>query len=147
MSAQDNLNELQFKAYRGLSRPLNSSKGLGMHWSADKYIAESIPDHQRSGDDRYYNPTHTTVIHASIPMSSVETNERTLRQNYVYSPEDLSKNKEKEIPVKQGAPVFVHAIDNLKRGATHDFFTGDRIENPKERVRTRRYNPPRKMTT
>lgn len=146
MAANDNLsNELFFTAYRGLNGPLDRTRGLGMHWSANDYKAEAITEHQRSGDERFYEPSHTTLISAHIPMSSVETNTKTLRQASVYSPEDLSKNSEEEIPVKKGSPVFVRGITTIKSESPYDYFTGQKKEEVKERIRSRTYNPPRKM--
>ena len=110
MSASDNLSqELFFTAHRGLYSDKPVGSNLGMHWSADKGIAE----HFSSGLGN--NPVET-VITAKIPISSVETDTdrlvkkgvlgRTIRNAYVH---------EQEIPVKSGAPVLVESIS--RRGS------------------------------
>jgi hypothetical protein len=114
--------ELSYTAHRGLFLPGNvahsSHSGMGMHWSASQKIAEEMASHANAGST--YLPPHeylnkrerdtsgtAMVYHGEIPMSSVETDVETLKNNRVLSPENLNKNKEEEIPVRRGAPVLV----------------------------------------
>ena len=127
MAAEDNLSrELFFDAHRGIRlKSWNNFKinkeNLGMHWSAGiNYI-----------------PEDTRVVHAKIPMSSVETDAARLKERDVTSVDHF----EKEIPVKDNAPVFVTGISKFKEvyGQGRD---GNMI---KTKSRTRTYNPPREM--
>jgi len=136
MAAEDNLSrELFFDAHRGIRlKSWNNFKinkeNLGMHWSADQAIAK-----QFGGIN--YIPEDTRVVHAKIPMSSVETDASRLKERDVTSVDHF----EKEIPVKDNAPVLVTGISKFKEvyGQGRD---GNMI---KTKSRTRTYNPPREM--
>ena len=122
-------NELFFEAHRGLQT--NKPEGnLGAHWTTDPNTARmfTIP---LSGT---LNPhlKGKTVISANIPMSSVETNTKRLKNLDVLDKEGHPKYpSEDEVTVKAGAPVFVK---NIKKRHPETF-----------RTRTRSYNPPREM--
>ena len=105
MAAQDNLsNELFFTAYRGLHSAKPVGHNLGMHWSADKHIAE----HFSSG--LAYRPVET-VVTAKIPISSVETDTDTLvNKSVIGRTVPNAYSHESEIPVKSGSSVFVESI-------------------------------------
>lgn len=139
-------NELFFEAHRGISGPIRKNRGLGTHFSADKDTATTMAQMNKEPEDFYYHPEHTTVIHADIPMSSVETSKHALMRSDVWDIDNLNKNREKEVTVKEGAKVRVKGISTRKAPAPYDLDTGER--NPKfkqPRTRTRTYNPPREM--
>ena len=140
-------NELFFEAHRGISRPSPTPlrKDLGTHWSAQEDIAHELADRQQTGDDFYYHPEYRTIIHAQVPISSVESNTETLKKKAVFSPTNLNKNIEKEIPVKKGASLFVTGVTNRYSDPRLDKDTGKAIENRRVRSRKRTYNPPREM--
>ena len=123
MSAEDNLSqELFFNAHRGVSTgPKHKvKKSLGMHWSADEGIADMFSSRVSA------NKPYGVIIHAQVPVSSVETDTAALKKAQVYGPQDDERD-EKEVPVKKGSSVFV---------------TGMTKRSP-DRYRTRTYNPPR----
>ena len=168
MSASDNLsNELFFTAHRGLYSDKPVGNNLGMHWSADKGIAE----HFSRGLGT--KPVET-VITAKVPMSSVETDTNTLVNKSVLGrtiPNAYAH--EQEVPVKSGASVFVESISrrgnvSRKKGdAANEKFLNkieeggmenskawdmhaesrkhyDRAEKRSRRITTR-FNPPKEM--
>jgi hypothetical protein len=123
MAAEDNLsNELFFPVYRGFPTGAKNSikKSLGMHWSADKETASKFSVGSTSASA---GKKHGVILHANVPMSSVETNPKTLWEHRV------SGDLESEVPVKKGSPVLVTGVTKRKGNKT----------------RTRRYNPPREM--
>lgn len=135
MSAEDNLSqELFFKAHRGLSNTKSnqiSKENLGMHWSANRNISNLFaarPD-LALGDSDLKNQNPSTVIHADIPISSVETHTSTLKNRGVGE-----VHGEEEVPVKAGSSVKV-------TGLTH--ITWPSKVRARERKRT--YTPPREM--
>lgn len=91
-----------------------------MHWSADSDTAAkfSVGSTYSSAGKK-----HGVILHANVPVSSVETNPQTLWKNRV------SGNLESEVPVKKSSSVFVTGV--TKRKGT--------------KTRTRRYTPPREM--
>lgn len=135
MSAEDNLSqELFFKAHRGLSNTKSnqiSKENLGMHWSANRNISNLFAAHPDiafgDSDLRSHNPS--SVIHADIPLSSVETHTPTLEKGGVF--EGVGED---EVPVKKGSSVKV-------TGLTH--ITWPSKVRARERKRT--YTPPREM--
>lgn len=147
MSAEDNLNQLQFEAHRGLShhKPINLKPNLGRHWSAQEDIANELADRQRSGFEHHYMPEYRMVLHAKIPLGSVETKYSELRNRAVLSPKNLNENAEKEIPVKKGSSVFVTGISKTYKESVFDGDSGKENAARKIRTRTRTYNPPREM--
>lgn len=148
MSASDHLSELQFQVHRGLSdtEPISLAKNLGMHWTTEENIANELAEHYRTSrldeHDQETTPEYRTIIHASVPISSVETNSATLRK-YGVLPEETNKNPEKEVSVKKGAPVFVTGVTNRKSDPW--LVNGQHNKNRKTRTRKRTYNPPREM--
>lgn len=130
--------EGQFAAHRGIfvaGDRHSSNSGLGVHWSASERVAEEMASHaSQVPEKRVPHPKDKTIIyHGSIPASSVETNVDTLRANKVLSPDDLSKNKEREIPVKKGAKINV--TSSTKASKRNDVW----------KTRNRTYTPPREM--
>lgn len=134
MSASDHLGrqwqqpELSFEVHRGLSevtpKDVDTSM-LGRHWSADKHIATS---------EFALDRNKGTVYHASVPVSSVDTDTVVLKDTGVMWNDETNNidwhNPEKEVPVRRGKPVLITGISKVERG---------------KRTRTRRYNPPREM--
>lgn len=140
-------NELFFTVHRGISKtkPNAVRKDLGTHWTTHEEIAHELADRQQTGHAFYYQPEHRTIIHAQIPISSVESDIQKLNQTSVFSSGNLNKNIEKEVPVKKGAPVYVTGITKRYSDPRLDADTGKPIENRKIRTRTRTYKRPRKM--
>lgn len=140
-------NELFFTVHRGISKPNPKPlrKELGTHWTTQEDIAHELADRQQTGHDFYYSPEYRTIIHGEVPMSSVETDTATLEKGAVFSPTNLNKNIEKEIPVKKGAKVRVTGITKIYKDPRLDMDTGKPVENRKIRTRKRTYNPPREM--
>jgi hypothetical protein len=134
MSASDNLSqELFFTVHRGLpaeKERLNQTRHVGMHWSANDIIAEDFAvDNNEPGRTKPY------VIHAKVPISSVETDSDTLYNRSVGG--DFSG--EQEVPVKSGSPIQITGRTTLRKGKNDS-----RYQYSKSRKRT--YNPPREAT-
>jgi len=124
MSASDNLSsELFFSVHRGFPTGAKHSvkKALGMHWSANKETATKFSVGSTSASA---GKKHGVILHANVPVSSVETNPNILWKHRV------SGDLESEVPVKKGSSVLVIGITKRKGNKT----------------RTRRYNPPRERT-
>jgi len=117
-------NELFFEAHRGIPTGAKHSirKALGMHWSADYDTAKKFSEGATMWSA---GRKHGAIIHANIPMSSVETDPEALWEHRV------SGDLESEVPVKKGSTVLVTGITKRKG----------------EKTRTRKYNPPRQMQT
>lgn len=118
-------NELFFNVHRGI--PVPSRKDIetnwtGMHWSAKPEIAKDF-----AIDNAEPGTTQPFVLHAQVPISSVETNERILREKKVGG----VFHKEEEVPVGRGKPVKLLGITKYRGGKRF------------EKSRTRTYNPPR----
>ena len=116
--------ELSTEVHRGLKEPLNASKGVGVHWSHVRGVANRFANDNATEKKR-------TVIHAKVPISSVETNTKILSNNRVGTLVPGDPLLEREIPVKKGAPVKVTGVTKF------------RGELGKRRTRT--FNPPREM--
>lgn len=161
MSASDNLSsELFFTAHRGLDVHPVKGAGLGTHWSASKDVAEEFALPRDIRSDGLYHPTGhppQTVITARIPMSSVETDTKTLVDKKVLNREaKVDYPEEDEIPVKAGAPIHVESIKmdsprtviaNKARNAKTDeeAWKNDYRLDKRNRTRTKRFNPPKEM--
>ena len=120
-------NELFFDAHRGMKVHSGNQfkineNALGMHWSADERVAKLFGNIEQT-------PYLTHVYHAKIPMSSVETQTSRLQERQV-----APKSREQEIPVKEGAPVYVTGKS-----------TFNKRDSGKIRKRTKHFNPPREM--
>ena len=130
-------NELFFPVHRGVwgsyltNRKLDTTN-LGVHWTADKSVAEKFAN----ANDKSWRTKHAFVLHGEVPMSSVETDTRTMQQRGHAGYTGKDPLGEKEIQVKEGSPVKVTGMTKYR---TTDNFT-------KTKSRTRRYNPPRNMT-
>jgi len=127
--------ELSIPVHRGVFVPSNihsSNSGIGVHWSASRKIAEEMASHSEAEHTSWGSGSHV-VHHGSVPISSIETNIKTLTNNAVLSPENLNKNREKEVPVKKGSPVLV-------TGRTKGTF-----RNGAWKMRERTYKKPREM--
>jgi hypothetical protein len=139
MAAEDNLShQLFFEAHRGVKLHSGNNfqidkNNLGMHWSADEEVAKDFGGVNSMVDA-------TRVIHAKIPMSSVETSTERMKQRDVHMD---PKSPEKEIPVKENAPVLVTGVSRYKEvyGPVR-YLPSQRV---KTKSRTRTYNPPREM--
>lgn len=147
MSASDHLGpqwsqpELTFQVHRGLTRKPQKGRWLGMHWSADPAVAR-----------RFAGP-FGHVVHADVPMSSVETDPRTLRSESVFQDSDFDdpSRVEKEVPVTVGKPVKVTGITGPEADKETGFWNGRRNEGSpsamgaKRPARKRTYKKPREM--
>ena len=151
MAAQDNLsNELFFKVHRGVnvsyphypeegksSQYRLDSKNLGTHWSADADVAKEFANSPNSRAlTSYWRTDHAKVIHADVPMSSVETDSETMRLGGFANFSRQDPHEEKEVMVKKGAPIKVTGITKLRQSK-------DKSE-VKSRKRT--YKKPREMS-
>lgn len=151
MAAQDNLsNELFFKVHRGVnvsyphypqaggsSQYSLDSKNLGTHWSADADVAKEFANSPNSRAlTSHWRTDHAKVIHADVPMSSVETDSETMRLGGFANFSSQDPHEEKEVMVKKGAPIKVTGITKLRQSK-------DRNE-IKSRKRT--YKKPREMS-
>jgi len=134
MAAQDNLShELFFEAHRGIKeKNIDHNYGVGMHFSASENVAKKFA--------AKFHLTHGTIIHAKIPISSVETNTKILGQRGFAGFMGQDPLNEKEIPVKEGATVLVTGKTSLKPPSLLP--NGEQGE---RRTRKRTYNPPREM--
>lgn len=140
MAAQDNLSqELFFKAHRGIvadsPQEINQKSNVGMHWSADRSIAEDF-----AVDNNYPGYTKPYVFHAEIPMSSVETDTDTLSYHSVGG----AFSGEKEVPVGEGKKIRITGRTTLRQDKNLTNVEKNRHRYPKSRTRT--YNPPREAT-
>jgi hypothetical protein len=142
MSAQDNLSqELFFDAHRGLSNTTGKKirPGLGMHWSADPVMATYFAENT-GGPDGELTDKPGVILHARIPISSVETHTQTLINRQVGEHSEYADHSdEEEIPVKLGAPVHVVGRTSIPADKS------EYMEGFSPRMRRRNYNPPRKM--
>ena len=99
------------------------------------HFSESEKTAKRFASRAYWQPG--SVVHAKIPMSSVETNATTLGQRGFARFKGKDPLGEEEIPVKQDAPIFVTGRTSLRPAKP--------LSNGERKTRTRRYNPPREM--
>ena len=137
--------ELSVPVHRGLNSPsLDKSKGAGVHWSTDKYIAHNLAGLHRTSHDLFYKPTTTTVIHGEIPFGSVETDKPTLRKLDVLGVDEPKEATEFEVTAKKGNPVRVHGVTKTVQSPRRSRETGEDVP-VTTRSRTRRYNPVREM--
>jgi hypothetical protein len=148
MAAQDNLsNELFFKVHRGVnvsyphypeeggsSQYSLDSKNLGVHWSASDDVAHRFSNQQSKYPS--WRTDHAKVIHADVPMSSVETNTSAMIERGFANLSGQDPYNEQEVMVKKGAPIKVTGITKLRQSK-------DKNE-VKSRKRT--YKVPREMS-
>lgn len=117
--------ELSGPVHRGLLNKPEAGKPLGMHWTADPSIARNM-----------FATPFGSVVHAEVPLSSVETNTKVLNRWGVSDAEQENANPEKEVPIKSGNSIKVTGVTGPSR----------RVSPTKWKPgRTRRYNPPREM--
>ena len=138
MSASDHLSqELFHTVHRGLRMPNTANpsidtSALGVHWSTSEDVAQDFAG-------RNMSPERARVIHANVPMSSVETDTEVLKKRGFGSFPGANNLGEQEVMVKEGAPVHVTGITKMKD------IGGYENERVRVKTRTRRYNPPREM--
>lgn len=147
MAASDHLGpqwsqpELSFTVHRGLTRKPQKGRWLGMHWSADPAVAR-----------RFAGP-FGHVVHAEVPMSSVETDPHTLsRESVIHDSKfDDPSKAEKEVPATIGKPVKVTGITGPEADKETGLWNGRRNEGSpsamgaKRPARKRTYKQPREM--
>jgi len=152
-------NELFFEAHRGLKQSPSKDYGLGMHWSAEERIARGFAGGgiYRDPNASVWSPAESaklphTVIHAQVPISSVETDRKTMGQRGVFDPKSPSAqfrtfaDIEKEISVKPGAPVMVTGVTKyrkIERPSQSPYAIPGISKEVRTKPRTRTYNPPR----
>jgi hypothetical protein len=140
-------NELFFQAHRGVNLsyphyPVEGkstqyrldTKNFGTHWSADPEVAERFANKQSKYPD--WRTNYARIIHAEIPMSSVETNTETMKQGGFANFSRQDPMNEQEVMTKEGAPVRVTGMTTLRRSK----------DETEIKSRKRTYNPPRKGT-
>ena len=130
-------NELFYDVHRGISTASGSRQvdksNLGVHWSTSQDVAQQFAN-KRSKYPAWYT-NHARIFHAQVPVSSVETDPTQLRARGFAGFGGKDPLGEKEVPVKEGAPVMVTGITKLRQSR-------DKNE---MKSRTRRYNPPRQV--
>lgn len=100
---------------------------VGIHWTSSPSVAKTF-----AGGNGFWGTGY--ILHGEAPISSSETNRKTLEENQV----DLTgKLHEKEVTLKKNAPVKVTGKSVIKE------VPGTNAT--RYRVRTRRYHPPREM--
>ena len=132
-------NELFFQAHRGLDLAWmgtgNTGYGkidksaLGTHWTTDPEVAKRF---SHKGEDASWRTKYAKIMHANVPMGSVETRKEILHKHGA----DWTLGdpfKEKEVLVKEGAPVQLTGITKLRK-------SGEQVKS-----RTRTYKQPREM--
>jgi len=143
-------NELFFQAHRGVNlsyphypREGKSSqyrldtKNFGTHWSADEQVAKEFANHPSSrSNEPSWRTDYARVVHAEIPMSSVETHTEKMKQGGFANFSRQDPHGEAEVMTKEGAPVRVTGITTLRRSK----------DETQIKSRKRTYNPPRKGT-
>lgn len=124
--------ELFHTVHRGIYLKQDTDKldtsALGVHWSVNKRVAEGF-----SKSNSFITSPWSKVIHAEVPMSSVETDTAQMQKRGYASFPGPNNLGEQEVMVKEGAPVKVTGITSYRR-SKNDVAS-----------RTRRYNPPREM--
>ena len=105
-------------------------ENLGTHWSTDVDVAKRFA---HRWEDPSWRTKYSKIVHANVPMSSVETDTKTLRERGYARFGGSDPLGEKEVMVKENAPVQVTGITKLRK-------SGETIKS-----RTRKYNPPREM--
>ena len=157
MAASDHLGpqwsqpELSFTVHRGLTRKPQTGRWLGMHWSADPAVA------------RRFAGSFGHVVHAEVPMSSVETDPQTLSRERVIDDSKVKEpyKQEKEVPVTIGKPVKVTGVSGPEADKETGNWNGVRRTTPnsitattaewqeamknKRPARKRTYKKPREM--
>jgi hypothetical protein len=134
-------NELFFQVHRGLAyhRGEKTNKGaLGMHWSATPWHAE-----ERASRHLRYGGHKGEVWHGTASISAVETDTARLKERGYAGFEGKDPLGEKEVPLKEGAPVTVTGVTKYRiKEHRHEqgFITGTETKR-----RERRFNPPREM--
>jgi len=149
-------NELFFEAHRGLKQSPSKDYGLGMHWSADKGVARGFSGGGKKHDPNAWSSSTSsqphTVIHAQVPISSVESDRKTMGQRGVFDRNSSSSQfrglaeHEKEISVKPGAPVMVTGVTRyrkIERPSQSPYAIPGISKEVRTKPRTRTYNPPR----
>jgi len=135
-------NELFFPVHRGIHLNTPQTKtdlsSLGMHWSA-------TPEHpiERATRHLNWNTQRGEVWHGLAPLSSVETDTTRLKQRGYAGFENKDPLNEKEIALKEAAPVKITGVTKY-RLKEHRDEEGVRIGSEKKK-RTRKFNPPREM--
>lgn len=117
--------ELSGPVHRGLLNKPESDNPLGMHWTSDPSIARNM-----------FATPYGHVVHAEVPISSVETDTKVLNRWGVSDAEQEKANPEKEVPIKSGTSIKVTGVTSPSRRVSPTKWKSGR---------TRRYNPAREM--
>ena len=135
-------NELFYQVHRGLDLAWKGTgdigygkinkENLGTHWSASQDVAEKFANKSKYPS---WRTNYAKVLHADVPLSSVETHEETLHRRGYAGFDRKDPFGEKEVPVREGAPVRLTGITKLRESKDKNEI--------KSRKRT--FNPPREM--
>lgn len=133
-------NELFFPVHRGLAyqRGEKTNRGaLGMHWSATPYHAE-----ERASRHLHYGGHKGEVWHGTAALSSVEMDTNRLKERGYAGFAGKDPLGEKEVPLKEGAPVKVTGVTKyrIKEHRKDNLLVGTEVK-----TRKRTFNPPREM--
>jgi hypothetical protein len=149
MSINNLSNELFFNVHRGVntSYPHYPQGGkstqykldmnnFGTHWSADQQVAKEFANSPNSRAlVPHWRTDYAHVIHAEVPMSSVETDTETMKQGGFANFSRQDPTGEEEVMVKKGAPLKITGVTNLRRSKDETAI----------KARKRTFNPPREM--
>jgi hypothetical protein len=147
MSNPNLSNELFFSVHRGVntsyphytqdggkSQYSLDSSNIGTHWSADEQVAKEFANSPNSRAlTPHWRTKYAQVLHAEVPMSSVETNTETMKEGGYANFSRKDPTGEKEVMVQKNAPIRVTGRTKLRQ-------SGDAMKS-----RKRTYNPPREM--
>ena len=129
--------ELSYDVHRGINTSAFprqvDTQNLGVHWSTSSEVAEKFANKMSKYPS--WQSDHARIFHGTVPMSSEETNPETLRARGFAGFNHSDPLGEKEVFVKEGAPVLVHGVTKLRQSRNKNEL----------KKRTRRYNPPREM--
>jgi hypothetical protein len=142
-------NELFHEVHRGIntsfphypkegksSQYVFDTRNLGTHWSTDESVAKGFANSPNSRSTQpYWRTDHAQVVHAEVPMSSVETDTEKMREGGFANFSRQDPHEEKEVMVKEGAPLRVTGVTKLRRSKDEESI----------KTRKRTYNPPREM--
>ena len=128
--------ELFHPVHRGLRVKDGLDKSaLGVHWSTEHDVAFRFATNNKAFPKSNEEAKRGKILHGEMPMSSVETDTKQLRNRGYGSFIGPNRLDEEEVMAKEGAPIKVTGMTNLRLSKDQSMVKG----------RTRRYNPPREM--
>lgn len=118
-------NELFVDVHRGVPEaPEMLRNSTGTHWSTSPAVAKVFAEQRVDPREELSKEPYGTILHARMPRESIETDSAKLEKADLFEPE-------KEVTAKRGSSILVTGYTSLSRA----------------RKRSRKFNPPREMTT